>query len=180
MTDTKYIKLAKKLNELAKRGEGGEKETATAKLDSMMRRYGITKAMIEDPVRSWVDYKIPEVQLRIFMQVAISIIGRSADIRHIAEQDPYKPMMIVVKATHAEGIEIRAKHEFFWRAYQEELDIFTHAFVQKNELLPSDAGEVDVSHMEQDEFDRMIKIMQAGIKQKKHHYRQQLEGEEKE
>src|SRR5205814_7450590 len=70
------LALAKKFKALAEQGVGGEKYNAQKKLASLMKRYNITENDIKEDVRSHVRFRVRKEQVKLFVQVSLSVTGR--------------------------------------------------------------------------------------------------------
>lgn len=129
----KIIELLKKLKSLAEKGVGGEKDNAEQMLVNLMKKHGVTMDMLEDEVRHSREFRINEFQKKIFFQVAGSVLGGQASYWH-DKKSKAKVKSYVFKLTELEFLEIKIKFEFYWKAYEEELDVFTSAFIHKNRI----------------------------------------------
>ena len=80
MTDREQLlQKVKKIQALAERGDRGEKESAAALLDRLMKRYGITEAEIAEERRgiAWFRFKTP-LERKLLNQVIYTVTGRVA------------------------------------------------------------------------------------------------------
>lgn len=131
--DNKIIETAKKLKELAERGEGGEKHNAEYYLNKHLKKHNLT---LEDILQDKKELRVFTIKnkndLRFFTQVASSVLGDFT----------YKTLkkIIGIELTASEFFEIEGKFDFYSKAYQKELEIFYAAFIQRNHLYkkPSD------------------------------------------
>jgi len=133
---TKLIELARKINELAKRGIEGEREAAEIALDRLMRKHGITIEDIEGEEKTRCHFaygSAPEKQL--LMQVIASV----TKIKSYFVPRNGNTKNIVMDLTAAENIEIEFKYAIYRRLLKEEYEIFYCAFVQKNKIFHPDA-----------------------------------------
>lgn len=156
----KIIELLKKLKALAEGGVDGEKDNAEKLLYTMMKKHGITMDMLEENIRRRKTFKITAAQKKVFFQVAGSVLGKNTAYWHnkkskaqIKEYD--------FELTEIEFLEVKAKFDFYWKAYQEELEIFTSAFIHKNRLYskPTDEDE-EPKELTLEEKQRIFKIRQ--------------------
>lgn len=127
---SKYIELAKKLNELAKRGVGGEKDNATAMLNALMKKHKISMTDIEGEAVCRHYFSVNTQNSQFFAQI-VGNVNRDLKNYRISGRGKLNRM---VECNVAEGVEIRAKFNFYWKAYEEDLNIFYSAFIQKNKL----------------------------------------------
>ncbi len=167
----KILALAKKLKELSERGEGGERENASEALQRLLFKYGLTLAdIIDNDIRIY-DLKYPKGAQRFAAQVCGNVLGYKCSI--------YKNKIVNglrLKCTPSQIVEISARLDFFWKAYQQELKLFYKAFVHKNGLGAPVAEEEDddcikLSPEEQAELYRMSEMM-SGIT--RHQFRKSL------
>lgn len=72
----RLLQKIKRVQALAERGEGGEKENAAALLERMMKQYGISESDIAEERRemAWFRYKTP-LEEKLLAQVIYSVVG---------------------------------------------------------------------------------------------------------
>lgn len=159
----KIIELLKKLKALAEGGVGGEKNNAEKMLTSMMKKHGITMDMLQDNIRRRKIFKITKIQRKVFMQVASSVLGKRTSFWHNPKSKAVNKEY-EIEVTEIEFLEIKAKFDFYWKAYEEELSIFTSAFIHKNKLFPKpsdeDEDEEEERELSREEKQRILKISQ--------------------
>lgn len=166
---SKIIELAKKLNELARRGEGGEKENATKMLQLFMRKHGLCDADIEMDEILPFDIVVKKDQGAFFVQLCSSVRSgmwvsvQSGRIRR-------------VKCTNAEYVEVCEKFRVLWSHYQSEMDLFYRSFVQANKMYSKpkernddDEEQEDTRTPEQRARDRRVAEMSMSIEIKTIH-----------
>lgn len=164
----KHIELAKKLKQLADKGIGGEKLNAEQMLNNLLKKHNLTLADIEDEVKQDFFLKFTdEYKWRMFSQITslidptISKYGKFPD--KLIKTHRLKGNYIVT-CTVAQYIEIQAMHEFYFRLYQAELDVFYTGFLHANRLLlPPDADQKpeDLSDEELQKELRIRKLAQS-------------------
>lgn len=169
--NTQYVELALKLKALADRGVGGERYNAQKQLDRIMKRYGITMEMLQDDTRVLVGFKVVRARYTLFLRIGMMVTG----MKRTWFKRQRKPSYLYVEVTRAEEAEIRAKYNFYSRVWEEELDIFFHAFAHKNGLYPTDIDEDTLRGM-QSSLDRVkaAKILMMADNIEKTQYTQQL------
>lgn len=150
-----YIELAKKLKALADRGHGGEKFNAEAKLKELMEKNGITEEQLSETERKTAIFKFAPSKYTLYLQIVSSIIGGK---RAVAGRYNAKRHYFIWDVTPVEELEIRAQLDFWSRVYDEELEIFTHAFIQKNRLTPRDMQAEDPKNQTPEERKKMLKM----------------------
>lgn len=73
----RILQKIRRVQALAERGVAGERESATATLDRLMKQYGITEADIAEERREWAwfRYKTP-IERKLLAQVIYAVTGR--------------------------------------------------------------------------------------------------------
>jgi len=151
------IKLAKKLKALADRGIGGEKANAERMLEDLMRKHNLNIDMIQEPERFVHYFPYKEGQALMKGQIIVHVMGKDCKLY----KHPQKKDMHVIECTRAEFLEIDATFDFFWRAYEEELKVFTRAFIQTNKLVPFDAEGVPPEDIDPEELKKILAMMKG-------------------
>lgn len=76
MIDEKKIELIKKLQRLAERGVGGEKEGAQKKLQQLMKKYDIEESDLSDDKLEDHEWKYHnDFELRLLKQTIYKVLG---------------------------------------------------------------------------------------------------------
>lgn len=146
MSDIKYVELAKKLKALADKSSfEGERHTAQLQLDKVMKKYNITKEELEENRLERIEFKVPRNKQKLMSHIIMSVVGLE---RWLAKHR--RKSVVYSEVTKAEEAEIRAKFNFFTRAFDDELELFYDAFIIKNNIVPKDFdpkkhGKKDVS-----------------------------------
>lgn len=166
MLDEKQIALAKKLQALAERGEGGEKTTAAKKLQKMLDENGITSLseLTEDKREYTLFSYNGKAEEKLLYQVFYKVLGHNSDRTSYRTQG--KRQKIGIYCTRAEKIEIELEFEFYRNILQNEIMDFVAAFIQAQGIFPDDAPEGDDEFTERD---LKIGLMAAGIEKKTRH-----------
>ena len=75
----RILEKIKRVQALAERGVAGERDSAAATLDRLMKQYGITEDDIAEDRREWAwfRYKTP-IERKLILQVIYSVTGRAA------------------------------------------------------------------------------------------------------
>lgn len=176
----KPIELAKKLKALADRGIDGEKQNAISMLHTLMKKHKITMEMITGDEKKDYQFIIPKGSDRFFRQISSSVLGKT----HGTVEYTYHPRnkhRMGITCTPAEAIEIEGKFKFYWKAYNDEVDIFYNAFIQKNKLYvkPSQDDDAEQKELTTEEKARLYKMMNMMQGMDRHHYMRQLENKRK-
>lgn len=186
MADEKKIALLKQLQELAKRGVGGEAVNAEKMLQKLMQQYDIREEDIAEEVIKPHEYKFKfkggfsEHLSKLLAQVAFSVYGdTSRDKKRIATYVQNTARRRCIFCTDAEFLEIVAKFEFYRMHYEAEMKLFHNAFIATNHIFPPDALKLKgddapkYANSNQTEAETMrIAMLAQGLE--KHHFRKQL------
>lgn len=172
----KLNRIAKKLQALAERGEGGEKVNAQKAFDAFIKKHGLSidELLGNNKTRRW--FKVSKTKDKFFHQVAASVLGG----KFSTFTRPSLKGMVGIDLTAEEFVEVESRFDFFWRAYQEDLEVFYSAFIQRNKLyakpsddeLREDSEEKPLS-LEQKQKLFKMQMMMEGIERRTH--RKQLE-----
>lgn len=148
---SKYIELAKKLKSLSERGVGGEKENAEAQLKKLMAKHGITMDEIEGEKLERKFIKISTDQQKLFFQVAYSV---RKEVRGYKCKGGYN-----VQMTASEFLEVQSKFDFFWKTWNEELEIIYAAFVQANKIFHPEGKTENIDEMKAEDLKKTLRIV---------------------
>jgi len=128
--DTEEIKeLMRKLNELAKRGEGGEADNARQKLINLMLKYDLDISEIDDLVEVRREIGYQNTNYSQILAHCIWDVKPNADIR---ENKSRRKLLVILMAT--EYIEVMEKYKHYRKAFKEESKTFLKAFIIKNRI----------------------------------------------
>lgn len=167
---TKLIELARKLNELAKRGIDGEKETAERKLAELMEKHGISLEDIEAETTTDVQfYYASALEQRLLLQIAASV-----GVTSYGENTRTRNVWLTLTAS--QRIEVEFKYDIYRRALKEELEIFLRAFIHKNDIYDKKREPIKTSDLTREEKEIILRaqLMSEGIKKANVH--KQLQG----
>lgn len=176
--DFKLLELGKKLLALAEGGVDGEKATAERMLQSFMIKHSITIDDLREDVKKKREFKVMDIQYKFFTQIISNVCGRGRSVKY----DPRKKYSVKkpywVDLTDMEYIEIKSKFDFYWKAYEIDMEIFYSAFVQKNKLYVKPADEdIDEPDVEltPEQKARLYKMIQMMNGLERHNFIKQLE-----
>lgn len=172
----KILTLARKLKALAEKGVDGEKTTAIKTLEAFMAKHEIKPEDLDDDIRKRRQFKVTNNQYKFFKQIIASVCGSN----YIIKYDPrkkysvYKPYW--VDLTDVEFVEISAKFEFYWKAWEKDLELFYSAYIQKNKLYrkPSEDDDREEKELTPEERARLYKIMNMMEGLDRHQFHKQL------
>lgn len=159
--DEKTIARIKKLQALAERGVGGEKDTAAAMLQKMLEKngiYSLEELETEEREYTLFSYK-GRHEIKLLRQCMYKVMGAKSD--RTTYRTAGTRQKIGIYCTKAQRIEIELEFEFYRNVFYEELSTFMDAFVQAQRIFPADAprGRFD----EFNERDMKIAFMAEGI-----------------
>lgn len=149
MSDSKKIKLAKKLKELSDRGIDGEKVNAKIKLEEYMVKHGITDEMLEkEDLEDHIFMFKREHEL--FIDQIIFYVLDVSNIQMLY-QDAERHMYVKIKCSQAQAIEIHLMKDFYTPIIEREIDKFLIGFCVANKIFSKkqaggnekNTGEVD-------------------------------------
>lgn len=148
----RLLEKIRKVQALANRGADGEKQSAAALLDKLMKQYGIDEAEIveERLEKCFFRYKTPTG--KIPFKCVGSYSGRARK-------------QVGIDCTAAERLEIEFSYEFYKAALEEEMERFYSAFLMKNDIFPPDskkAEEIPAAEISQSEAFKLQALM-AGM-----------------
>lgn len=134
MEQSKAISLAKKLQELANRGVGGEASNAKLLLDKLVAAHNITLDDLEQEERHWCEYDIALKHQDLFWSIVFNVI---CDFDGTYKQSSRSKRKISLNLTYAEQLELTAKFDHYVRNYDKQLAMFANAFIYKHKLFPN-------------------------------------------
>lgn len=171
MVTDKILKLARKLNALAERGVGGEKESAQTQLERIMKKHGLSYDDINGTEIISQVFTVGKYR-RLFIQVVVSV---SSDIKIFGHKGT--KTKIILDCTAEEMIEVQSKFEFYKKAYQREFkdyeSTFFEAFVQKNQLYSN--AEPEEKELTPEDLKRLKKVLSLAEELEENHYYKHLE-----
>ena len=160
----RILERIKAVQALAERGDRGEKESAAAMLERLMKKYGITESEIAEDRRelAWFRFKTP-LERRLLNQIIYAVTGRIAS-GCVGTYTNRPRKKLGIECTAAERLEIELSFEFYNAALEKELDRFYSAFLNKNHIFPEkaideipDTGEIDLEEAQR------LSMMMAGM-----------------
>lgn len=137
--DEKMIQRIKKLQALAERGVGGEKETAAKMLQRLLEKNGIST--LEELEKEEVEYFLFSYngrhEIKLLKQCIYKVMGYSDKTEYYRTRGTRQKVGIY--CTKAQRIEIELEFEFYRNVFYEELSTFMSAFIQAQKIFPEDA-----------------------------------------
>lgn len=153
------ITFARKIKRLADEGVEGEWDNAKAALSRYLQKEGLTMQDIADIPMQKYGIVTTKENIKFVRQVIASVIGQP-NVRGRWMQG----RTLMFKSTYPEYIEIKDRVKHFLKSYNDELEIFYSAFIQKNHLYANpdlaDDKEEDNKPLTPEEKKRLWKTMQ--------------------
>ena len=137
--DEKTIQRMKKLQALAERGVGGEKETAEKMLQRMLEKNGI-RSLDELQSEEYEYVLFPyngKYEMKLLKQCIYKVLTAAGDRTYYRTKG--KRQKLGIYCTKAQKIEIQLEFDFYRKVFYEELDIFMSAFINAQKIFPQDA-----------------------------------------
>lgn len=137
------MKILNNLNELAKRGVGGEKENAEKLLEKLLKKYNMTIEEIEQDVpktryivrsenKSNFDYEKTLID-QLLYKIKPDAVTRVFTYRKIKRNR----LTTIVDLTDAEWLMFQYEFSIYKDALEKDLGLFMSAFISKNHIYPS-------------------------------------------
>lgn len=131
----KNIELIRKLQALADRGVGGEKETAQKKLTLLIEKYGISESELDES-------KIKEHRIKYRGRYEKKLLVQVIYARGLRDEI-YVPVCgkgmkseFILKSTDSEAMQIRIEFDFYRQLFEEETDFLYECFLNKHGIFP--------------------------------------------
>lgn len=146
--DDKHLnELLVKLQNLAERGVGGEKETAKKKLAKLLKENGLTENDLNEQTEHYYLFKYKDaLNKRLLMQCIFKTMGAANDISIYRTKG--KRNKLGIYCTPAQKLEIDLDFEFYSALFEQEADIFMSAFIDKQDIYPKDAPVLSINSEE--------------------------------
>lgn len=157
---TQLKELMKKLQTLAERGVGGEKESAKKKLDKLLAANGMTENDLKaDEVQYYLFSYNGEVKRRLLGQCIYKTLGPDNSKMYHTKGTRNK---LGAYCTPAQKLEIELDFDFYSKLLDEEIDTLLTAFIAKQDLYPENSPtEVkNLSDLTEEEIRQWQKIQQ--------------------
>lgn len=164
MTD-KQRELLKKLQALADRGVGGEKEGAERKLKELIKKYGIEEEeLLEDKEEEFEFCFKGKWEKKLLRQLFYKMFGLEyANKTYGYRYGKGSRSIYGINCTRAEGLQLQVEFEFYKSLYYEELELFQDAFIQKHKIFDLKGGSDDKEYTieEKQRIMRMFQMMEG-------------------
>lgn len=133
---TKAMELAFKLKALADQGVDGERENAEQMLLRHCAKHNINIEDLEKEEQKTFYMHCTPGDYKLLLQIASTVLGIEFNIGWLKGKSMADKNTRWIRCTRSEYVLISAKFDFYKKAYEEELEIFKAAFIQKNKLYP--------------------------------------------
>lgn len=162
----KTKQLIKKLQALAERGVGGEKETAARKLQQLLDKNGIysLEELEEEKVEYFLFSYNGKHEIKLLKQCMYKVLGAGERIEYYRSRGTRQK--IGIYCTMAQKMEIELEFEFYRNVFYEELPSFMSAFIQAQSIFPEDAPKSEKTIYECTAEELREMQMAAGIKKR--------------
>ena len=159
--DDKLKERLQKLRNLAERGVGGERETAEKKLQALLNKNGLSEEDLSDdkPKYYLFSYQFP-YRKKLLCQIIYKILGDNGPIQYYRSKGTRNK--VGVYCTPAQKLEIDLDFEFYSNIFDEELQTFLLAFIDKQDIYPKDVEVTEVRSAEMTDEERR-KFMQRQV-----------------
>lgn len=164
--DEKTRERIKKLQALAERGVGGEKDTAQKMLSKLLEKNGISslEELETDKVEYYLFSYSGKHEIALLKQCMYKVLGAANDT--VTYRTRGTRQKIGIYCTKAQKIEIELEFEFYRNVFYEELTTFMSAFIQAQEIFPQDAPTLNRELWELSEEDIREMQIAEGIKKR--------------
>lgn len=130
---TKKEELLAKIKELAKRGESGEKDNASALLKRLMKKYNLTETDLNEEKKDYCFFKYSDdLDCRLVSQIMYMV---TSDGKRYTHQKKRKHIGCI--CTASQRLEIESLHHFYGKWFKKDLETFYSAFIYKNNIFPA-------------------------------------------
>lgn len=158
MTSEKNIEKLKKLQALAEKGFGGEKETARKKLAQLMEKYGVTAEDLSDDIIGAYDFRYGNpFEKRLLLQIFYKVNYQREVMKYTYGKG--KKSLLIFRATKEEAIQAELEYDFYRQLWDEEASFLMDCFIQKHRLFRTDPDAPTEEVDDKDMATRMLMMM---------------------
>jgi hypothetical protein len=167
--------LLRKIKALAERGIGGEKENAERLFRELCDKYDIDPEQFGEDKRTERKLKYKFRHKLVASQIIANVVGAKQCYQYRGDRE----MTYYFEATEEEYMQICAMFDFYCGRYEEELDLFTEAFIRKNHLFAKpkeiEGEETEDAPMTDEQKSRYFRVAQMMSGMDKHQFNKQIE-----
>ena len=131
------IERLKKLKELALRGVGGEKEQATAMLEKLIKKYGVSMDDLDETIEKDFEFTYHgKHEYKLLIQIAYKVKNEIPEIYPLVYTMSGRKCntKCLILCTEAQKVEIDFLFEFYKSLWKKEVDFLMQAYIQKHRL----------------------------------------------
>ena len=160
--NTNITDTMKHLLALSEKGVGGEKENAIKLLNKLMKKYNISEADLKKEELHKYEVRF---KTRWQEQLIHQIVYMINPERNIYKYTNRKVKIAILELTDAEWIEHQYLYSIYKKSFEEELELFTSAFIQRNNIFPKEVPDHIKAQQEKEsekkmDYYKMLKVSQ--------------------
>lgn len=162
MTDQK--ERLKKLYALAMRGVGGEKETAQAILEKLLKKYAVSLDELDEDIVNEYQFEYHGKEQKSLLKQTVYKVtdDKSAFYSMYWARSGRKCRTILgVKCTAAQKAEIEFLFDFYTRVWEKEREALLQAFIQKHRIFGNLKDDEKGKELTNEELEKMHALMQG-------------------
>jgi hypothetical protein len=145
-----------KVQALARRGEGGEKQAAAKMLAKLMRKHDLTLDDIQKFKRTEHEFSYQtKFEKQMIAHIAAKVMNEWPEVYRIKGRS----RRLYIVCTDAEAKDIQFEFDRLKPIWKEELDLLFSAFVHKHDLFAESDSSEDSSTIEPDYLERLINMI---------------------
>jgi hypothetical protein len=176
--NNKYIELAKKIKNLADKGEGGEKINAEKLLDDILKKHNIKLEELDSLKLEDFFFNIEDLDFKLWLQI-VKKVNNTIKIYGKFDDKTIKKNLLdgnyLISCTYLEYVEIVSMFDFFKGLYNKELDFFFTAFCNANNLLIKSSESKSINDLTPEEYKDFIRMLELSKNIKKDSFRKQID-----
>jgi len=124
-----HLDLAKKLNELAKRGEGGEKINAQKLLAKFCAKHGINIDEVDDEKTQSFTVKIPDELQWLYFRTVGQVTQKDNNVWNQRKRNHFR-----IECTESEFVLINSIYDHYKKELGKQLELLKTAFIIKHRI----------------------------------------------
>ena len=132
-----HVERLKKLQALAMRGVGGEREQARVILEKLTKKYGVAVDDLDETEQKKFDFTYHgKVQYKLLCQIACKVINDDPTIYKLTYNRSGRTCRTQCRilCTEAQKTEIEFLFDFYTTLWEKEVEYLLGAYIQKHEL----------------------------------------------
>ena len=134
------LELIKKLKALAndERGNEEERKSAEKRVQELMKKYKIKDEEINEIIMKdrYIEF-VNEWESKLIHQIAYKMFDDRPIRCYVNTRSKWRRHHLIIEMTDVEFIEFQYMYEIYKRDLHNQMELFYHAFVQKNMIFPS-------------------------------------------